>query len=73
MTRRVRQTTGTIAGSWLLNQRLAMAQRLLETTALTIYQVAEQAGFGSIVSLREQFTKALNTSPRRYRREFREN
>lgn len=72
-TRRFRQITGTTAGSWLLNQRLALAQRLLETTVLTIDQVAEQAGFGSVVSLRKQFTRVLNTSPGRYRKEFREN
>lgn len=70
-TRRFRQTTGTTAGSWLLNQRLALAQRLLETTGLTIDQVAEHAGFGTAVSLRTQFTKVLNTSPGRYRKEFR--
>lgn len=71
-TRRFRQATGTTVGAWLLNQRLALAQRLLETTVLTIDQVAEQAGFGSVVSLRKQFTKVLHTSPGRYRKEFRE-
>lgn len=72
-TRRFRQITGTTVGAWLLDQRLALAQRLLETTVLTIDRIAEQAGFGSVVSLRKQFTKALNTSPGRYRKEFREN
>ena len=72
-TRRFRQTTGTTVGAWLLNHRLALAQRLLETTTLTVDEVAEQAGFGSAVSLRKQFTKVLQTSPGRYRREFRQN
>jgi transcriptional regulator GlxA family with amidase domain len=71
-TRRFRQATGTTVGAWLLNQRLALAQRLLETTGLPIDLVAEQAGFGAVVSLRKQFTKVLHTSPGRYRKEFRE-
>jgi transcriptional regulator GlxA family with amidase domain len=70
-TRRFRQATGTTVGTWLVNQRLSLAQRLLETTVLTIDQVAERAGFGAVVSLRKQFTKALHTSPGRYRKEFR--
>jgi transcriptional regulator GlxA family with amidase domain len=69
-TRRFRRTIGTTVGKWLVNQRLALAQRLLETGALTIGQVAEQAGFGSEVSLRTTFKKLLGTSPGRYRKEF---
>ena len=70
-TRRFRQVTGTTVSSWLVDQRLALARRLLETSALSIDLVAEQAGFGSEVSLRAQFRKVLRTSPGRYRREFR--
>ncbi len=70
-TRRFRQVTGTTVGAWLLNQRLALAQRLLEGTAKPIGQVAQEAGFGSEVSLRQQFNKLLKTSPARYRKEFR--
>lgn len=72
-TRRFRLVTGTTVGAWLLNQRLALAQRLLETGTASIDLVAQQAGFGSEVSLRKQFTKVLRTSPGRYRKEFREN
>lgn len=72
-TRRFRQATGTTVGAWLLDQRLALAQRLLETTGTTIDLIAQQAGFGSEVSLRKQFSKRLKTSPSRYRREFRGN
>ena len=70
-TRRFRQATGTTVGAWLLDQRLALAQRLLETTGMPMDMVAQQAGFGSEVSLRKQFTKRLKTSPARYRKEFR--
>lgn len=70
-TRRFRQATGTTVCAWLLDQRLALAQRLLETTGIPIDLIAQQAGFGSEVSLRKQFTRRLKTSPARYRKEFR--
>lgn len=70
-TRRFRQVTGATVGDWLLDQRLALAQRLLETTTAPIAAVAERSGFGSEVSLRHHFGKRLKTSPARYRREFR--
>jgi transcriptional regulator GlxA family with amidase domain len=70
-TRHFRQATGTTVVQWLLNQRLARAQRLLETTDRSIDAVAADAGFGSAVSLRQHFAAAFNTSPLAYRREFR--
>jgi transcriptional regulator GlxA family with amidase domain len=70
-TRHFRQVTGTTVVQWLLNQRLARAQRLLETTDRPIDTVAADAGFGSAVSLRQHFAAALGTSPLAYRRQFR--
>ncbi len=70
-TRRFRQVTGTAVGKWLLHQRLAMAQRLLETSNHNIDSVAERAGFCSALSLRLHFRVAFNISPSNYRREFR--
>ncbi len=70
-TRHFRQATGTTVGKWLLGQRLAFAQRLLETTEQPIEVVAGEAGFGSAVSLRHHFAAAFHTSPSVYRREFR--
>lgn len=70
-TRHFRKTTGTTFTQWLLNQRLATAQRLLETGSCSIDRVAEMAGFGSTVSLRQRFTRAFSISPASYRRQFR--
>jgi transcriptional regulator GlxA family with amidase domain len=70
-TRHFRQHTGTTVGQWLLGQRLALAQRLLETTAQPIERIAERAGFGSALSMRQHFGVAFNTTPSLYRREFR--
>lgn len=69
-TRRIRQITGSTAGAWLLNQRLILSQRLLETESTSIDQIAQKAGFGSEVSLRHHFRKAFKTTPSRYRKEF---
>ena len=70
-TRHFRQHTGTTVGQWLLVQRLALAQRLLETTAQPIEWIAERAGFGSTLSMRQHFGATFNTTPSLYRREFR--
>lgn len=70
-TRRFRQVTGVTVGAWLLGQRLSLAQRLLETTSKPIDMIAQESGFGSEVSLRLHFKKALKTSPAGYRKEFR--
>ena len=70
-TRRFRAHTGTSFVDWLIAQRLAHAQRLLETTDQPIEVVAATVGFGSALSLRQHFTERLHTTPSAYRREFR--
>ena len=70
-TRRFREVYGTTPTQWLLAQRIAHAQRLLETTDHPIEIVAGEAGFGSALSLRQHFGKALQLSPRSYRSQFR--
>lgn len=69
-TRRFQKTTGTSFGDWLADQRVALAQRLLEQTDKSMDIVAFEAGFGSATSLRQHFAARLRTSPRQYRREF---
>jgi len=70
-TRRFKARTGATVAQWLLNHRLAAAQRLLETGELAMDRVAELAGFGSTVSLRQQFSAAFSLSPAAYRKQFR--
>ena len=69
-TRRFQKTTGTSFGDWLADQRVALAQRLLEQTDKSMDMVAFEAGFGSATSLRQHFAARLRTSPMQYRREF---
>jgi AraC family transcriptional regulator, transcriptional activator FtrA len=69
--RRFRDTTGTSPYQWLLAQRILLAQRLLETTDDPVERIAEQAGFGTAVTLRHHFQQRIGTSPQAYRRTFR--
>lgn len=70
-TRRFRQATGTTVGQWLQNQRIALAQRLLEGGDQSIEEVAAEAGLGSAVSLRQHFAASLGIAPSAYRQQFR--
>ena len=69
--RRFAASTGTTPYQWLLRQRLARAQQLLETTALAIDVVAERSGFQNAGNLRKHFHAVLRTTPQSYRRTFR--
>ena len=69
-TRRFREATGTTVVKWLNTERVAQAQQLLETTELPIECIAAEVGFGTPLSLRQQFSAQLGTSPSDYRRTF---
>lgn len=69
-TRHFRLLTGTTFGEWLLGERLALTQRLLETTDQPITTIAELAGFGSPESLRHHFRQAFRVAPTAWRRTF---
>jgi transcriptional regulator GlxA family with amidase domain len=70
-TRHFRQLTGTTVGQWLQDERLALAQRLLETSDRSIEAVSALAGFGSPTSLRLHFRTALGLTPTAWRQTFR--
>jgi len=70
-TRQFRSAVGTSPLQWLLSQRLARAQALLETTALSMDRVAEAVGLGQAASLRQHFQAAFGIAPSRYRALFR--
>jgi transcriptional regulator GlxA family with amidase domain len=69
--RRFMQQTGTSPLQWLLGARVRRAQSLLETSALSVEQVANATGFGSSAAFRACFGKLVGTSPQDYRRSFR--
>ncbi|MFJ3789360.1 GlxA family transcriptional regulator [Kitasatospora sp. NPDC090091] len=68
--RRLQAATGTTPLQWLLNQRLARAQSLLEATDLPVEQIGERSGLGSPTNLRRHFTARVGVSPTDYRRAF---
>jgi AraC family transcriptional regulator, transcriptional activator FtrA len=63
--------TGTTPHRWLSQQRVLLAQRLLEDTELGIDDIAQQCGFGTGALLRHHFRKVVGVSPVDYRRTFR--
>jgi transcriptional regulator GlxA family with amidase domain len=68
--RRFKAGAGTTPLRWLLAQRLAATERLLETTDLDVDRIAEEAGLGSAANLRLHFARVLSTTPSAYRRAF---
>ncbi|WP_327369183.1 GlxA family transcriptional regulator [Streptomyces sp. NBC_01217] len=70
-TRRFREEVGVSPVQWLTRQRVELARQLLESTDLSIDQVARDAGFGTPTSLRQHLQAALGVSPTVYRRTFR--
>ncbi|MGW0673286.1 GlxA family transcriptional regulator [Streptomyces sp. NPDC002746] len=70
-TRRFREEVGISPVQWLTQQRVERARQLLESTDLSIDQVARDAGFGTPTSLRQHLQAALGVSPTGYRRTFR--
>lgn len=71
-TRQFKASYGCTFGEWLQNQRLVLSQRILETTLLSIPQVAEQSGFGSESVFRKHFKSAFYVSPTQWRVSFKQ-
>jgi transcriptional regulator GlxA family with amidase domain len=69
--RRFQAETGASPLRWLIGQRVLEAQRLLETTALPVEEVAGRCGFGTAASLRQHFGRHVTTTPTAYRARFR--
>ncbi|MFF0560089.1 GlxA family transcriptional regulator [Streptomyces sp. NPDC004266] len=69
--RRFDEEVGMSPGRWLIQQRVARARQLLETTDLAVDDVASQAGFTTGTSLRQHLHAAIGVSPLAYRRTFR--
>lgn len=70
-TRRFREEVGISPGQWLTQQRVERARHLLESTGLSVDQIARDAGFGTAQSMRQHLQTALGVTPTSYRRTFR--
>jgi transcriptional regulator GlxA family with amidase domain len=70
LSRKFREQTGTTPLQWILKARIRNAQSLLESTTLSIEQIAEGVGFDGAASFRERFAKVVGASPTSYRKAF---
>lgn len=68
--RRFTAETGTSPAKWLVAQRLFHARELLESTVLSVEEVARRSGFGAAAGLRHHFVREVGLSPADYRRRF---
>lgn len=71
LSRHFRAECGTTPLQWLLRQRVAAAQLLLEESDRPIAMIASACGLGSPLSMRLHFRRQLRVSPEMYRRTFR--
>ena len=71
LTRHFFKATGMTLGDWLMAERLQRSQELLETTAISIENVAEKVGFHSPISFRQRFKHRFGVTPSEWRRTFR--
>jgi AraC family transcriptional regulator, melibiose operon regulatory protein len=61
------KTLGLTMHQYLVQQRIAHAQRLLVTSQLPILEVAGEVGFGSLSRFYQTFVKLTGFTPKRYR------
>lgn len=64
-----RKTYGVYFKKFLLQLRIQQAKKLLRTTDLRIYEIAEQVGFGSVDYFVTQFEKMEGFTPTEYRKQ----
>lgn len=71
LARHFNAVTGMAPLRWLLTQRVRLAQELLETSDLSVEQLAARTGMGTATTLRRHFNQQLGVPPETYRRTFR--
>lgn len=71
LTRHFMKATGMSVVSWITAERLRRSQLLLESSNLPIEAVAEQVGYLSAVTWRQQFKARFGVSPAEWRKIFR--
>jgi transcriptional regulator GlxA family with amidase domain len=65
--RQFAKATGTTPIKWLIEQRIQASLALLESSSLSIEQIATRVGFESAVTYRHHFVGQLRTTPSEYR------
>lgn len=68
--RRFKLATGHSPHMWLTYERVELAKDLLETTSLSIQQIADVTGLKTPETFRHHFKRLTGDSPSRFRRKF---
>jgi transcriptional regulator GlxA family with amidase domain len=68
--RRFRAETGQTPLNYLQSLRIAHARRSLESTDLSIDEIARSVGYRDVTTFRRLFARAVQMSPSQYRRSF---
>lgn len=68
--RSFKAATGHTPYEWLLRERIRLAKEMLESTKMTVDQIAYQAGLGSADTMRHHFQRLVGTTPLSYRKAF---
>lgn len=68
--RQFADATGFSPYEWILRERVAVAQEMLESRNATLARVADLCGFKSEQSMRKHFRRIAGTSPATYRQQF---
>jgi len=68
LTRKLSDQWNRSPGKVLREARLEEAARLLRTTRLSIYEIAEKVGYSAVASLSRAFVRQFKQTPRDYRR-----
>jgi transcriptional regulator GlxA family with amidase domain len=70
LSRRFIERVGATPAQWVAHARVRRAQQLLETTKLSVEEVAARSGFKSGSVLRQHFSGFVGTTPLAHRRNF---
>jgi AraC family transcriptional regulator, transcriptional activator FtrA len=68
--RRFRAASGMAPGEWITRARVDRARELLESSALSVDQIATRTGLGTPATLRHHFRRKVGVSPAEYRKRF---
>lgn len=69
--RHFKAATGTTPHRWLVRERVQRSQSLLESTRLSLDQIADRVGFKDAQLLRLHFKRIVGVAPSSYRKSFR--
>jgi transcriptional regulator GlxA family with amidase domain len=64
------RTTGRTPHQWLLEQRVIRARQLIETTSMTLAEIAAACGFADQSHLNRVFARIVGHPPGAWRREL---